>query len=389
MEYLILDIEGSTFQKGNPYSQQNRMASLGLKNNSYIQTFDIEYTDNGYKEELEVIQHQLDQAPLIVGFNLKFDGAWCRRYGLDYSKCSVWDCQLVEFILSNQEMAWPSLEEVAIKYGIEGKLDIVKTQYWDKGLDTFEVPYNILDEYLRQDLNVTEQVFLAQRRVLSSSSLQQQRLVSLSNQDLLVLLEMEWNGVKLDFDGMAREASIIDGKIQETKEELNAYFSDIPSCCLNYNSGDCLSAMLYGGVITEEVRTVVGQYKSGKRIGEDRYSITLVPHVLPRRVQPPKGSELKKEGFFATNEETLRSIKASKQDRYVLDKILELSKLEKLNGTYYEGLKKLHTEKDWEENYIHGGFNQCVARTGRLSSSSPNLQNFPGEMDIFTISRFT
>ncbi len=33
---------------------------------------------------------------------------------------------------------------------------------------------------------------------------------------------------------------------------------------------------------------------------------------------------------------------------------------------------------------IYGQLNQCVARTGRLSSSKPNLQNFDGEIkDLF------
>jgi DNA polymerase-1 len=63
---------------------------------------------------------------------------------------------------------------------------------------------------------------------------------------------------------------------------------------------------------------------------------------------------------------------------------LELSKLEKRNGTYYKGLVKLREEMHWPENKLHGQFNQCVAATGRLSSSKPNLQNFDSSLqDIF------
>jgi DNA polymerase I-like protein with 3'-5' exonuclease and polymerase domains len=366
------------------------MASLGLRSPDECWTFDIEYSGQGYSEQLEEIQELINQTNLIIGFNLKFDLAWCLRYGIDFSHCRVFDCQVAQFIISNQEMAWPSLQETAEYYGLEGKLDVVKTQFWDKGLDTFEVPWHILDEYLVQDLVTTEDVYKAQVRVLSSASYQQRRLVSLCNQDLLVLLEMEWNGVLLDFRGMEQASLLCNQQIEATKLELTqGYFADIPPSYLNFNSGDCLSAMLYGGVLKEEVRTEIGVYKTGDKIGLPRYSISIIEHSLPRRVEPPRGSELKKAGFFATNEETLRSIKGRKEDRVVLDKILELSKLEKLNGTYYKGLAKLHEERDWEVGIIHGGFNQCVARTGRLSSSSPNLQNFPGEMDTFTISRFT
>ena len=49
------------------------------------------------------------------------------------------------------------------------------------------------------------------------------------------------------------------------------------------------------------------------------------------------------------------------------------SELSKLHGTYIVGLHELLDPKD----RIHTRFNQDVARTGRLSSSGPNLQNIP------------
>lgn len=389
MEYLTIDCETSTFSKGNPYSQQNKLHLLGVKPPLEIGVhFDIEYSDQAYAEQLKQAQDLLNQTKRLVVFNGKFDLSWLRRYGLDYSHCSIFDCQLAHFILSGQTASYPSLNQVAEYYALGTKIDIVAAEYWDKGLDTSEVPLNLLQEYLEQDLVLTEQIYLKQREVLSSSSYELQRLVNLSNQDLVVLLEMEYNGIQLDFKGMQEASNICKTKIENIKKELNEYFHPIPAYCLNYNSGDCLSALLYGGKIIEPIRTVIGYYKSGGKIGQKRYKVEHKEHLLTRRVNPPKGSELKKEGYFATNEETLRGIKASSADRLILDKILELSKVEKLNGTYYEGLQKLHLEKDWEQNYLHGQFNQCVARTGRLSSSSPNLQNFPQEMDKYTVTRF-
>jgi DNA polymerase I-like protein with 3'-5' exonuclease and polymerase domains len=64
--------------------------------------------------------------------------------------------------------------------------------------------------------------------------------------------------------------------------------------------------------------------------------------------------------------------------------LIELSKLEKRNGTYYKGLVKLRQEMHWPKNKLHGQYNQCVAKTGRLSSSKPNQQNFDSSLqDIF------
>lgn len=56
--------------------------------------------------------------------------------------------------------------------------------------------------------------------------------------------------------------------------------------------------------------------------------------------------------------------------------ILEHRGLSKLLGTYIEKLPQLVKEKTGR---IHGSFNQYGAKTGRFSSSDPNLQNIPSK----------
>ena len=389
VDYLIIDCETSTYAKGNPYSQQNKLCLVGIRwPDGVAIALDVEYSDHNYKDVIDEIQQHINTTKLLILFNAKFDLAWLRRYNIDYSHCRVFDCQLAHFILSGQTATFPSLNEVAESFGLEQKLDEVK-QLWEAGIDTPQIPLDILTSYLLQDIMLTQKVYLKQLEALSSVPKQMSRLISLSNQDLLVLLEMEWNGLKLNFQRMQQESVKTQTAIEKLKGELNGYFSDVPAYCLNYNSGDCLSALLYGGSIIEPIRTVVGYYKEGTtKAGKERYRVDHMQHNLLRRFEPPKGSELKKQGFFATNEETLRSIKTNKEGRKVLDKLLEMGKLEKLNSTYYEGLQKLAIEKDWEPGMIHGQFNQCVARTGRLSSSSPNLQNFPEEIDKLIVTRY-
>jgi DNA polymerase I-like protein with 3'-5' exonuclease and polymerase domains len=381
-DYLVIDVETTTFAKGNPYSQQNRLCLVGVLDSKGKETiYDIEHSEHGYKHELESLQEQVSNTNTLVVFNGKFDLAWLRRYDIDYSHCNIFDCQLAYFILGGQKDSYPSLNGVCEHYGLEQKLDEVK-QLWEQGIDTPAIPYQLLTQYLSQDLRLTDLVYKNLLKDMLSVQPATRKLVSLCMKDLLVLLEMEWNGLEVDFEGMQLESTKTVTQIENLRKELNDYFGDIPEYCRNYSSNDCLSAMLYGGTIVEPVRVVVGVYKEGtKKAGIERYRIDRVQHNLLRRVEPPKGSELKKEGFYATNEETLRNVKASKEVRQVIDKLLGMSKLEKLNGTYYQGLKELAIEKDWEPGVIHGQFNQCVARTGRLSSSSPNLQNFPPEVD--------
>ena len=56
-----------------------------------------------------------------------------------------------------------------------------------------------------------------------------------------------------------------------------------------------------------------------------------------------------------------------------IDPLLRHREVEKLRGTYGEGL--LHEIA--ADGRIHATFNQTVARTGRLSSDRPNLHNIP------------
>ena len=62
--------------------------------------------------------------------------------------------------------------------------------------------------------------------------------------------------------------------------------------------------------------------------------------------------------------------------------------MQKRMTTYYHGLVKLIDEMKWKKDTIHGQLNQCVAKTGRLSSSKPNLQNFDGEIKTLFTTRY-
>ena len=72
----------------------------------------------------------------------------------------------------------------------------------------------------------------------------------------------------------------------------------------------------------------------------------------------------------------------------IVDIILKRSGLIKKVSTYYRGLVSLIKDSNWNPGTIHGQLNQCVARTGRLSSSKPNLQNFDGDIKGLFKSRY-
>lgn len=369
------DVETTTHNKGNPYDKRNWLVCWSYYGSDGAGGA-VHHLDPGNGPLLASVFQDSD---LVVGFNLKFDLHWARKLGVVYNPKKIWDVQIAEFILSNQTQRFPSLEETAQKYGFGGKEDIVKTQYWDKGIDTADIPWEILSSYAALDTKLTYQCYVEQLKRMTPKQI---RLCQLQCQDLAILQEMEENGLPFDEQLCHLRAEELDDKISKIKAELSAVYPDIP---INFNSNDHLSAFLYGGIVKEDGKEFVGFYKSGEKAGQPKYKNVIIEHQLPRLYTPLKGSEMAKAGNFAVDEGTLRKLKGK---RKVLDLVLELAKLEKLNGTYYRGLVKLRNEMHWEPNTLHGQFNQTTAATGRLSSSKPNLQNFASELQDIFISRY-
>jgi DNA polymerase-1 len=327
----------------------------------------------------EALQALINKADIVVGFNFKFDYHWLQKFGVDLSAARIWDCQITEFVLERQQNRYPSLEGSAVKYDLGHKIDIIKLEYWNKGINTDAIPWPVLKPYAIQDADLTLKLFHIQQELVSKP---QRQLLALLNADLHVLQEMERNGIVYDESLCEAREKELDVEIQNRQAILDAFYPDIP---ILWSSNDQLSAFLYGGVIKQTVKDHDGFFKSGARAGQPKFRNREILHQLPRLYQPLRGTELAKEGFYATNEDTLLKLKGKRGPLTVL---LELSKLEKLNGTYYRGIPKLNHEMSWEHGVLHGSFNQVVAATGRLSSDKPNLQNMASELNDLFITRF-
>ncbi|MGA1648683.1 MAG: DNA polymerase I [Ilumatobacteraceae bacterium] len=84
-------------------------------------------------------------------------------------------------------------------------------------------------------------------------------------------------------------------------------------------------------------------------------------------LKPPK----KTKTGYSTDAATLEKLRDDWPE--FIDALLEYRELEKLRGTYGEGLQA----EIAADGRIHATFQQTVARTGRLSSEHPNLHNIP------------
>lgn len=384
MKELVIDCETTISNEGDPFDETNRLCLVGTLRTNSINIVDIEYSGFANVNLLDSLLETINEADLVILFNAKFDLHWLRRYGLTLTRNQrVWDCQLAEFILGHQTESYPSLNGACEKRGLGSKKDEV-SEYWEKGIDTPYIPSTVLLPYLQRDLELTYKLYQEQLKdFVKHPKLYQ--LFKLQCLDLLVLAEMEWNGFKYNTAASLKKAEEERARLKLIEEKLSKL---VPIPGINWNSGDHLSCCLYGGTINIASRVVVGSYKTGDRVGEQKWGWTTVEHTLPRLVEPLERTKLKKEGYWATSRDVLEQLPAKGLAKEIINLVLEQSELDKLIGTYYEGIPKIIEKHHWKDNMVHSQLNQCVARTGRLSSSKPNQQNMPPDADYFVESRY-
>lgn len=148
-----------------------------------------------------------------------------------------------------------------------------------------------------------------------------------------VLASMEYIGVKVDTDGIADFSDKIKKDIDTVKGEIYSLAGEE----FNINSPKQLGIVLF------------------------------------EKLQFPTGKKTK--SGYSTNAEILENLQS---DYPIVGKILWYRTLTKLYSTYCEGLLKAVCE----DGRIHSSFIQTETRTGRISSTEPNLQNIPVRKEI-------
>lgn len=203
----------------------------------------------------------------LVGFNFKFDVQWMIRHDEDYEAYmqwivdggQLWDAQLVEYLLDGmvESSHMLSLDEVAIRYGGELKIDEVKA-YWAQGVSTEMIPEQLLMDYLigrdngdgttrPGDIQNTELIFKGQ--VEATRKRKAMNSMRLNNGALVAVIEMERNGLNVDMQIAEAEMARLNAAIAKAELELREFYpKDLP-IEINWNSVVHKSAMFFGGRI--------------------------------------------------------------------------------------------------------------------------------------------
>lgn len=157
-----------------------------------------------------------------------------------------------------------------------------------------------------------------------------------------VLWTNERHGAKVNTDYLEQ----IKGPIQQELQDMEKELSRLAGAIINPNSNQDLQELFFSKLGLHPIKMTKGGKTGVRKPSTDA-------QVLER---------------FAES-----GVEAAKL-------ILKYRKLSKLFGTYVLGLQRYADPRD----RIHTSFHQDVTRTGRLSSSGPNLQNIPSlENDVY------
>ena len=222
-------------------------------------TFDIRF--NSKQEFLDDVagEHLWFRIPsdcwLIVAHNAAFEISWFLTYQRQHFEeflkrgGRVFDTMHGEYIVSDFQSMYPSLDETAPKYGGEHKIDGVKI-LWEQGVLTSQIDPILLRDYLvNGDIPNTALCFYGQCSIFAERG--QMQYVYERMDALLAFAYCEWFGLFVNMPVARQNQAEQEQRILEIKQELQQYIpKDLPDTLeFNFGSDFHMSALVYGGPI--------------------------------------------------------------------------------------------------------------------------------------------
>tara|TARA_Y100000401_G_scaffold90000_1_gene75561 strand:+ start:2919 stop:4955 length:2037 start_codon:yes stop_codon:yes gene_type:complete len=438
MTITVVDVETSfvTGENGktdpSPFNSRNKLVSVGI-NNEYLFFNHDERQDNG---AFIKVQNILDKTTLLIGHNLKFDLAWLYEVGFKYSG-KVYDTMIGEYVLQRGVRKALSLKECCNRRKLSSKSDATQ-DFINQGISFEMMPSKIVEEYGRQDITVTRELYHSQ--VDDFKQAKNRNLVptvKMMNSFLQVLTKMEMNGIQIDLDALHDVETKFKIEYDELREKIDTIIWErMGDTRINPASPEQLSWLIYGVKVIDkkkwaEAFNIGIDPQTKKQKKKPKLSRTQFTRMVAQMTQPIYKTrshqcihcsgqgriqkikvngepyknlspchhcsgtgiiyeETKARAGFTLNPSFVSDVSEGgfKTDRVTLGKLTNTDDAE-LNEfieciTRYNALEtylntfvegiKSHCNKDGS---LHPKFMQCVTATGRLSSRDPNFQNQP------------
>ena len=372
----------------------------------------------------------------MIGHNLKFDLAWLYEVGFKYSG-KVYDTMIGEYVLQRGVRKALSLKECCNRRKLSSKSDATQ-DFINQGISFEMMPSKIVEEYGRQDITVTRELYHSQ--VDDFKQAKNRNLVptvKMMNSFLQVLTKMEMNGIQIDLDALHDVETKFKIEYDELREKIDTIIWErMGDTRINPASPEQLSWLIYGVKVVDkkkwaEAFNIGIDPQTKKQKKKPKLSRTQFTRMVAQMTQPIYKNrshqcihcsgqgriqkikvngepyknlspchhcsgtgiiyeETKARAGFTLNPSFVSDVSEGgfKTDRVTLGKLTNTDDAE-LNEfieciTRYNALEtylntfvegiKSHCNKDGS---LHPKFMQCVTATGRLSSRDPNFQNQP------------
>lgn len=287
---------------------------------------DVERT----KQILALFQPLFNDASITwIGQNIKYDLLVLKWYGVEFAG-PVFDTMLAHYVFEpDGKRSMDLLSAQFLKYEPIHIEELIGKKGKTQG-NMRDVPIDKIKEYAAEDADITLQ--LKHAFVPYISKRQVDRVFNeVENPLVKVLMEMEYEGIKVDVDFLNSYSKELDREAKIAEESV------YQQAGVRFNLA------------------------SPRQLGE----------VLFEKLQLDPKARKTKTGQYATGEDVLMKLAVHNK---IADDILAYRQLTKLKSTYVDALPQMINRKT---NRVHTCFGQAVAVTGRLASNNPNLQNIP------------
>jgi DNA polymerase-1 len=264
-----------------------------------------------------------------IGQNLKYDFLVLKWYGVEL-KGKTFDTMLAHYVIEPEgRRGMDLLSAQFLGYEPVSITTIIGKKGKNQG-SMRDAPIEQITQYAAEDADITLQLKNCFAPLIKKRGVEQ-IFNEVENPLVRVLVDMEYEGVKVDTDFLSDYSKVleVDAKISEERvyEQAGVRFN----------------------------------LASPKQLGEVLFDILKLDAKAKKT----------KTGQYATGEDVLQKMAAKHK---IVDDILNFRELTKLKSTYVDSVPALINPKTGR---IHTSYAQAVAVTGRLSSTNPNLQNIP------------
>jgi DNA polymerase-1 len=285
---------------------------------------------DGAKHILEKLKPLFDDETITwIGQNLKYDFLVLKWYGI-ILKGKTFDTMLAHYVIEPEgRRSMDILSEQFLGYAPVSIENLIGKKGKNQGTMR-DVPLDQITEYAAEDADITFQLKECFEPLLTKREVKRV-FEEVENPLMQVLVDMEFEGVKVDEQFLNEYSKVLEADIKISEERV------FEQAGVRFNLA------------------------SPKQLGEVLFDILKID---------PKAKKTKT-GQYATGEDVLAKLAAKHK---IVDDILNFRELSKLKSTYVDALPAIVNPKTGR---IHTSYAQAVAVTGRLSSTNPNLQNIP------------